>query len=107
MSLGGSLDADLGDPDTDKANQNKITRCQSMMVNEDQHWGNWTKMADVEAMYYQVQVPEYQQSFLKFLWWENHDIEKEPQDCHVYTCMWWDIISQLLELCLMQDSCRK
>ena len=37
-------------------------------------------MADVEAMYYQVQVPEYQQSFLKFLWWENHDIEKEPQD---------------------------
>ena len=37
-------------------------------------------MADVEAMYYQVQVPEYQQSFLKFLWWENHYIEKEPQD---------------------------
>ena len=37
-------------------------------------------MVYVEAMYYKVQVPEYQQSFLKFLWWENHDIEKEPQD---------------------------
>ena len=37
-------------------------------------------MADVEAKYYQVQVPEYQQSFLKFLWWENQVIEKEPQD---------------------------
>ena len=37
-------------------------------------------MANVEAMYYQVQIPEYQQSFLKFLWWENHDIEQEPQD---------------------------
>ena len=27
-------------------------------------------MADVEAMYHQVQVPEDQQSFLKFLCWE-------------------------------------
>ena len=34
-------------------------------------------MADVEAMYHQVQVPEDQQSFLKFLWWENHDIDTE------------------------------
>ena len=36
-------------------------------------------MADVEAMY-QVQLPEDQQSFLKFLWWENHDIDTEPHD---------------------------
>ena len=38
-------------------------------------------MADVEAMYYQVQVPENQQSFLKLLCWENHEMEKEPQHC--------------------------
>ena len=31
-------------------------------------------------MYYQVRVPEYQQSFIKFLWWENHNIEEEPSD---------------------------
>ena len=37
-------------------------------------------MADVEAMYHQVQVLEDQQSFLKFLWWENHDINAEPDD---------------------------
>ena len=37
-------------------------------------------MADVEAMYHQVQVPEDQQSFLKFMWWENHDIDREPRD---------------------------
>ena len=37
-------------------------------------------MADVEAMYHQDQVPENQQSFLKFLWWENHDIDTEPHD---------------------------
>ena len=37
-------------------------------------------MTDVEAMYHQVQVPEDQQSFLKFLWWENHDIDMESHD---------------------------
>ena len=45
--------------------------------------GIWTRlreeeimfMACVEAMYHQVQVQEDQQSFLKFLWWENHDID--------------------------------
>ena len=31
-------------------------------------------------MYHQVQVPEDQQSFLKFLWWENHGIDTEPHD---------------------------
>ena len=32
-------------------------------------------MADVESMYHQVQVSENQQTYLKFLWWENQDIE--------------------------------
>ena len=41
-------------------------------------------MADVEAMYHQVQVTEDQQSFLKFLWWGNHDIDAEPYDYVVY-----------------------
>ena len=31
-------------------------------------------MADVVSMYYQIQVPENQQTYLKFLWWGNHDI---------------------------------
>ena len=31
-------------------------------------------------MYYQVRVPEYQQSFIRFFWWENHNIEEEPPD---------------------------
>ena len=35
-------------------------------------------MADIESMYYQVRVPECQQSFIKFLWRENHNIEEEP-----------------------------
>ena len=50
MSLGDRLHADLGDADTDKANQNRITRCQSMMVNEDLHWENWTKIRETYHM---------------------------------------------------------
>ena len=37
-------------------------------------------MIGEEAMYHQVQVPEDQQSFLKSLWWESHDIDREPHD---------------------------
>ena len=37
-------------------------------------------MADIEAMYHQVLVPDDQQTFLKFLWWSTNDINDEPQD---------------------------
>ena len=37
-------------------------------------------MADIESMYYQASVPEYRQSFIKLLWWENHNIEEVPSD---------------------------
>ena len=50
MSLGERLDTDLEDPDTDKRNPNGITRCQSMMINEDQHRGNWTKIRETSGV---------------------------------------------------------
>ena len=37
-------------------------------------------VADIESMYYQIRVPEHQQSFIKFLLWENHNIGKESSD---------------------------
>ena len=37
-------------------------------------------MDDVELIYYHVQVPDNQQTYLKFLWWENHDVECHPQE---------------------------
>ena len=46
MSLGERLDADLGEPDTDKRNPNGIIRCRSMMVNKDQHRETWTKIRE-------------------------------------------------------------
>ena len=30
-------------------------------------------MVDIEAMYYQVMVLEHQQTFIKFLWWTDHN----------------------------------
>ena len=35
-------------------------------------------IADIEAMYYQVMVPEHQQTFLKFLWWDDHNLDEDP-----------------------------
>ena len=40
MSFGERLDTDLADSDTDKKNLNVMTRCQSMMINEDQYREN-------------------------------------------------------------------
>ena len=37
-------------------------------------------MADIEAMYHQALVPDDPETFLKFLWWSNDDINDEPQD---------------------------
>ena len=37
-------------------------------------------MADIEAMCYQVMVPEHQQTFIKFLWWNDHNIDEDPVD---------------------------
>ena len=33
-------------------------------------------MADIEAMFYQVHVPENQRSFLRFLWWPNGNTDE-------------------------------
>ena len=33
--------------------------------------------ADIESMFYQVRVPEHQQSFLRFMWWPNGDLSQD------------------------------
>ena len=35
---------------------------------------------DIEAMFYQVRVPENQRSYLRFLWWPEGNLEMEPID---------------------------
>ncbi|PFX12338.1 hypothetical protein AWC38_SpisGene23725 [Stylophora pistillata] len=37
-------------------------------------------MCDIEAMFYQVRVPEEDRDLLRFLWWENGDTSREPQE---------------------------
>ena len=37
-------------------------------------------VADIAIMYYQLIVSEYQQTFTKFLWWNDHNIDEDPID---------------------------
>ncbi|XP_067685297.1 uncharacterized protein [Haliotis asinina] len=35
-------------------------------------------MGGIESMFYQVQVPEEDRDYLRFLWWEDGDLQQEP-----------------------------
>lgn len=35
-------------------------------------------MGDIQAMFYQVKVAEEDRDFLRFLWWPDGDLSKEP-----------------------------
>ena len=37
-------------------------------------------MADIEKMFFQVRVRKEDQSFLRFLWWPNGDVQKEAEE---------------------------
>ena len=37
-------------------------------------------MCDIEAMFYQVKVPEECRDLLRFLWWEDGDTSREPKE---------------------------
>ena len=40
-------------------------------------------MADIEAMFYQVFLADQHRNLLSFLWWENGDINEQPQHYHM------------------------
>ena len=37
-------------------------------------------MGDIESWFHQVMVPREDRSFLRFLWWEEHDINGSAKD---------------------------
>ena len=37
-------------------------------------------MGDIEAMFYQVRVPESHKKYLRFFWWPGNDFDVEPQE---------------------------
>ena len=41
-------------------------------------------MDDIEAMFYQVQVPHNQKGILRYLWWENNNLEGDLMDYEIY-----------------------
>ena len=54
-------------------------------------------MADIEAMFHEVRVPENQRSLLRFPWWEHDDPEMEVEEFEmcVHLFMW--------QLCFQED----
>ena len=37
-------------------------------------------MADIESMFYQVKVPEHHRKFIRFFWWPDSDLMREPRE---------------------------
>ena len=37
-------------------------------------------MTDIESMFYQVKIPDYHADFLRFLWWTDGDLTKDPEE---------------------------
>ena len=37
-------------------------------------------MSDMEAMFYQIQVPSSDQDYLRFLWWPTGNLNKDPEE---------------------------
>ena len=52
-------------------------------------------MGDIESMFHQILVPEYDCSLLRFLWWANHDIwgTVEDSEMKVSSCVWCNFIT--------------
>ena len=51
-------------------------------------------MADIEAMFYQVFVADQVRNLLSFPWWENVDINEQPQHYHMNVHVFWETSSQ-------------
>ena len=64
-------------------------------------------MKDIEAMYYQVMVPEHRKTFIKLLWWIDHNIDKDSiffaMCVHVFGGA--SLVSWLCKLCLKKNIC--
>ena len=37
-------------------------------------------MGDIQAMFHQVVIPEKDRDLLRFIWWENGDLDQEPKE---------------------------
>ena len=62
-------------------------------------------MADVEAMYYQVRVPEYDRDALRFLWYgEDGEIKYYRMTSHVFGGVWCACAATYALRCTIRDN---
>ena len=62
--------------------------------------------ADNEAMFRQVQVDEKDANALRFLWFADGDLTKEPEETIDGPFIWWHLVSKLCYICPSED-CRR
>ena len=63
-------------------------------------------MGDIEAMFYQVKVPDSQKSFLGYLWWNNYDMNGELVDFEMSVHVFGGDVppNRMLQLCIEKNS---
>ena len=53
-------------------------------------------MTDIEAMFYQKFVADQHRNLLSFLWWENGDINEQPQHYHMNVHVFGELHRQVV-----------
>ena len=58
-------------------------------------------MADIEAMYYQVNVPQHQRDMLRYLWWPNGDLSQNVQEYRMKVLVFGAVSSPMVLLIIV------
>ena len=62
-------------------------------------------IGDIESMFYQVKVPEYQRKYLRYDWWPDGDLDVEVIEYEMCS-RFYIFITKMFELCT-RENCQR